>query len=110
MSKSSVPEKKHVRIEDALRRIPGSSGERYVSVLDYETLEIEFYAPRGMDPQKPHTRDEIYVVLQGHGHFVNGKDRHAFVAGDVMFVPAGVEHRFEEFSDDLQLWAFFINR
>jgi mannose-6-phosphate isomerase-like protein (cupin superfamily) len=38
---------------------------------------------------------------------VNGPDRHRFEPGDVLFVPAGVAHRFEEFSDDLALWAVF---
>ena len=39
--------------------------------------------------------------------FVNGPDRDRFAPGDVLFVPAGVEHRFEEFTDDLALWAMF---
>lgn len=31
--------------------------------------------------------------------FVNGDSRHLFSAGDVLFVPAGVPHRFEDFTD-----------
>lgn len=27
--------------------------------------------------------------------------------GDFLFVPAGVEHRFEEFTDDLAVWVVF---
>ena len=30
-----------------------------------------------------------------------------FGPGDLLFVPAGVEHRFEEFSDDLAVWVVF---
>ena len=51
-------------------------------------MEVEIYAPRGTDPQTPHTRDELYVVVSGSGTFVNGPDRHPFGPGDVLFVPA----------------------
>ena len=33
--------------------------------------------------------------------------RHQFGPGDALFVPADVEHRFEEFSDDLSMWVVF---
>ena len=107
MSKGKMPQT-HIKVSDAFSRLPGPSGERYVSMLDYEDLELEFYAPRGTDPQNPHTRDEIYVVVQGQGTFVNGDQRQSFAPGDVFFVPARVSHRFEEFSDDLMVWAFFL--
>jgi mannose-6-phosphate isomerase-like protein (cupin superfamily) len=68
---------------------------------------VEIYAPRGIDPQQPHTRDELYVVMRGSGVFVNGDTRHAFAPGDVLFVPAGVTHRFEDFSDDFATWVMF---
>ena len=46
-------------------------------------------------------------MVSGRGEFVNGSERHAFAPGDVMFVPAGVEHRFEQFTDDLAVWVVF---
>jgi mannose-6-phosphate isomerase-like protein (cupin superfamily) len=55
----------------------------------------------------PHTRDELYVVARGSGAFVTGSRRHPFGAGDVLFVPAGVEHRFEDFTDDFGTWVIF---
>lgn len=94
-------------VPDALSRIPGPSGERYVELFRHGTLSVEMYAPRGDDPQSPHTRDEVYVVVTGLGQFRNGAERHPFGPGDVLFVPAGVAHRFEEFSDDLAVWVFF---
>ena len=30
-----------------------------------------------------------------------------FGPGDLIFVPAGAEHRFEDFSDDLETWVAF---
>ena len=91
----------------ALTRIPGHRGERFAELFRHGTLSVELDAPRGTDPQQPHTRDEVYVVAQGKGQFLNGGVRHGFGPGDVLFVPAGMVHRFEEFSEDLAVWVFF---
>lgn len=78
-----------------------------VHALKHGTMEVEYYAPRGSDTQKPHQRDELYVIIAGRGMFRNGGERQPFGPGDVLFVPAGVEHRFEDFTDDLATWAIF---
>jgi mannose-6-phosphate isomerase-like protein (cupin superfamily) len=97
----------HLTIRDALAHLPGPRGERFAELFRHGTLSIEVYAPRTRDPQSPHTRDEVYVVVEGSGHFRNGGERHPFGPGDLLFVPAGVEHRFEEFTDDLVVWVIF---
>jgi mannose-6-phosphate isomerase-like protein (cupin superfamily) len=94
-------------VADALARLPGPAGERYVELFRHGTLSVELYAPRGHDPQTPHTRDEVYVVVAGHGEFVNDGARQRFGPGDLLFVPAQVEHRFENFTDDLAVWVVF---
>ena len=94
-------------VTDALARLPGPAGERYAELFAHGTLSVELYAPRGHDPQQPHTRDEVYVVVRGSGHFRNGETRHPFAPGDLLFVPAGVVHRFEDFTDDLAVWVIF---
>ena len=94
-------------IAEALARIPGPSGARFIELFRRGTLSIELYAPRGSDPQQPHRQDEVYVVAAGSGHFVNGPDCNAFGPGDLLFVPAGVPHRFEAFTDDLVVWVVF---
>jgi mannose-6-phosphate isomerase-like protein (cupin superfamily) len=96
-----------VAVEDALSRLPGAAGERFASVLEHGSLLVEIYAPRGNDPQQPHTRDEVYIVMRGSGVFLNGDVRHWFTRGDLLFVPAGREHRFEAFTDDLVTWVIF---
>ncbi len=92
---------------DALRRLPPPPAEPYVILHRHGTLTIGLYAPRGTDPQSPHTRDEVYVVLRGRGTFVNGDARHPFGPSDVLFVPAHQTHRFEDFSDDFAAWVMF---
>lgn len=96
-----------VTVEDALARLPGTQGERFVKVLEHGQLVVEIYAPRGRDPQTPHTRDEVYIVIEGSGEFINGESRQRFGQGDLLFVPARREHRFENFTDDLVVWVIF---
>jgi mannose-6-phosphate isomerase-like protein (cupin superfamily) len=90
-----------------MRSLPEPDHEQYVVPFTHGTLEVGLYAPRGADPQTPHTRDEVYVVMRGSGWFVNGDRRHQFGPGDVLFVPAHQVHRFEAFSDDFAVWVFF---
>ena len=47
------------------------------------------------------------MVASGRGTFVHGGQRTEFGPGDLLFVPAGVVHRFEDFGDDLALWVIF---
>jgi mannose-6-phosphate isomerase-like protein (cupin superfamily) len=75
--------------------------------FEHGTLVAKVYAPRGTDPQQPHTRDEAYFVISGSGTFVHGDRRNAFAAGDFLFAAAGVVHRFEDFSDDFAVWVLF---
>ncbi|MEO8637136.1 MAG: cupin domain-containing protein [Gemmatimonadales bacterium] len=97
----------HLTLAQGLARMPGPYHDEYDVLLRHGTLDVGFYAPRGADPQTPHTRDEVYVVIHGSGWFLNGEERVNFHAGDVLFVPAGHVHRFEEFTDDLALWVLF---
>jgi mannose-6-phosphate isomerase-like protein (cupin superfamily) len=94
-------------VQESLTHLPGPAGERYVELFKHGTLSVELYAPRGHDPQEPHTRDEVYVVVQGSGYFRNGETRHRFAPGDLLFVPADAVHRFEDFTDDLAVWVVF---
>ena len=110
MEETRKPDNKargRVTLADAMRLLPGAAGERFATVLTHGTLLVEIYAPRGSDPQQPHTRDELYIVVKGSGDFVNGDSRADFGPGDVLFVPAGVTHRFENFTADLAVWVVF---
>lgn len=98
--------RRRITLESAAAQLPDSP-LRFVTLLRRGSLSVELYAPRGHDPQQPHKQDELYVVMSGSGEFVNGDERHPFGPGDVLFVPAGVEHRFENFSADFQTWVIF---
>jgi mannose-6-phosphate isomerase-like protein (cupin superfamily) len=93
---------------DAMALLPADAEKRFASVFSFGQLDAEVYAPRGVDPQGPHTRDEAYIVVSGAGDFVHGDARERFGPGDFLFVPAGMVHRFENFTDDLVVWVFFF--
>lgn len=71
------------------------------------SMVVELYAPRGVDDQQPHTQDELYFVVKGSGTFVCGGRSVTFEPGDALFVAAGVEHRFVDFTDDFETWVVF---
>ena len=102
-----------VTADDLLRRIPGSvstqwpMGARFALGLQHGTMSVELYAPRGDDPQTPHSQDELYFIHSGTGMLRIASECHAFGPGTCFFVAAGVEHRFEEFSADFSTWVVF---
>ena len=79
----------------------------FVELFAHGSLSVEIYKPLGRDLQTPHTRDEVYVAVSGSGEFVNDGVRKPFEAGELLFVPAGAEHRFENFGDDFSTWVIF---
>lgn len=94
-------------VDTALQAVAASGDGRYGALLEHGTLEIGFYAPTGTDPQTPHDQDEVYVVHSGSGKFSLAGIEQNFGPGDVLFVPAGVEHRFQDFTDDFGAWVVF---
>lgn len=100
------------RADEVGAGIPGPAGERHAVCLRHGSWILELYEPEGEDKQKPHQQDECYVVLEGSGVFVmdkegEGEERLNFSAGDMIFVSAGVPHRFAEFGERMRAWVMF---
>jgi mannose-6-phosphate isomerase-like protein (cupin superfamily) len=85
----------------------GLTGERYATALAHGSMSVGLYAPVGHDPQTPHSQDEVYIVRSGSAEFAMAGERHPCAIGDVLFVAAGVEHRFESLSADFSAWVVF---
>jgi mannose-6-phosphate isomerase-like protein (cupin superfamily) len=96
-----------LRVAEAFKKLPSPEGKRFATIFEHGTLAVEIYAPRGSDPQQPHTRDEVYFVTSGSGEYVCGGSRQSFKPTDLLFAAAGVKHRFENFTDDLIVWVIF---
>ncbi|HHG85074.1 MAG TPA: cupin domain-containing protein [Bacteroidetes bacterium] len=92
--------------QNALQQLAKRPKE-FIKVFQHGTLAVEVYKPKAIDRQKPHTRDEVYVVIAGSGQFFNDGKTVAFAAGDFLFVKAGKEHRFLDFTDDFSTWVIF---
>jgi len=68
---------------------------------------LKYINQEGVDLQQPHSRDELYVIASGSGYFVNGATGEKFKTGEVLFVSAGIEHRYENFTNDFSTWVFY---
>jgi mannose-6-phosphate isomerase-like protein (cupin superfamily) len=96
-----------VSLARALGLGPPPAGNLAVPVFKHGSLEVEMYQPEGTDPQKPHDRDEVYVVARGTALFFDGSERRRVDPGAFVFVSAGQVHRFEDFSPDFAAWVLF---
>jgi mannose-6-phosphate isomerase-like protein (cupin superfamily) len=97
-----------VRLADAGARIPNRAVEHAVTLLERGTLRVLLSLPIAPNEQRPHEQDELYVIVRGRGVLVHDGKRDSFETGDLMFVAAGTDHRFEEFTDDLAVWVVFF--
>ena len=93
--------------ETAAKLPPESAALRFAIAGQHGSMTLGLYAPRGEDIQTPHEQDELYVIATGSGVFNKGGERRSFVAPDVIFVEAGVTHRFEDMSEDFSAWVIF---
>jgi mannose-6-phosphate isomerase-like protein (cupin superfamily) len=97
----------HLTLATSIAKLAASRMPAFVELFAHGTLSVELYAPLAIDGQSPHDRDEVYVVASGHGEFLCAGVRSTFATGDLLFVPAHVEHRFENFSSDFSTWVMF---
>lgn len=87
--------------------LPMPAGRLSKLALNTAGLEARWYRPPNPDPQTPHDRDEVYVVVTGQGEFVRETDRVRFAPGDLLFAARGEAHRFENHSADTAVWVVF---
>lgn len=85
------------------------SGELYHEFLRVPDMSAGLYqlAAGSVDPQEPHSEDELYYVVQGRARIRVGNEEQAVAAGSLIFVAANVEHRFHSISEDLTVLVFF---
>lgn len=86
-----------------------AAGTPWVELLRVPDLSYGLYVlpAGGTDPQSPHTEDEVYVVLEGRARFTAGDETVPCAAGDILFVPALVPHRFHDIEEELRVVVVF---
>jgi len=94
-------------IADAMTTLT-ATGSDFARLLEQPSCDVSLYKPVGIDPQKPHVRDELYVIACGSGRFTCEVETEDFGPGDMFFVPAGADHRFTNFLRDFATWVIFL--
>lgn len=84
-----------------------ASDRPFFTGIAHGSMTVELYRPVGEDLQTPHSRDEVYIIRRGSGGFIRNGERVSVAAGDVLFVPAEMDHRFVDFSEDFDTWVLF---
>jgi mannose-6-phosphate isomerase-like protein (cupin superfamily) len=94
---------------DALIREARDSGTRFYEFLRRDALSAGMYIlpGDGEDDQTPHREDEIYIVTAGTGRITIEGREHQVGPGSIIFVAAQDEHRFSDFSEDLEILVVF---
>ena len=101
-------------IDELAAKLPLPPSDKWKDgVWDLEPFEkkgvtLVFFAPKGIDHQTFHDKDEFYIIARGSGELVLNDKRISCKAGDALFVEAFAEHWFENFSDDFATWAIFF--
>ena len=85
------------------------SDKRYLEFLKVPDLSMGLYVlpAGGLDPQLPHTEDEVYYVVSGRAKIKVADENRDVQAGSVMYVAKNVEHRFHSIEQDLTVLVFF---
>ncbi len=85
------------------------AGKLALEFLRVPSLSLSTYclAAGAADPQRPHTEDEVYYVVRGRAQFRAGSESCAVAPGTILFVEAGVAHRFHSIEEDLELLVVF---
>jgi len=96
-----------IRFAEAEAKIPGPPGPHAISLFQHGSLTVKLSLPVIPNIQTPHQQDEVYVITRGSGFLVHDGKREAFGSGDLLFVAAGTEHHFEDFTKDLVVWVVF---
>jgi len=86
-----------------------ASGRPYFEFLSVPDLSAGLYvlAPGQPDLQQPHTEDEIYYVVRGAARITVGEEVRDVREGSIVFVAAGVPHRFHDIAEELVLLVAF---
>ena len=86
-----------------------AENKRYLEFLKVPDLSMGLYVlpAGGIDPQTPHTEDEVYYVVAGRARIKVADEDHDVQAGSIVYVARNVEHRFHSIKEELTVIVFF---
>jgi mannose-6-phosphate isomerase-like protein (cupin superfamily) len=74
---------------------------------DLLSVGLATWPAGSVDTQQPHTEDEVYYVVQGRASITVAGEERAVGPGSIVFVATGVEHRFVDIHEDMQVLVFW---
>jgi mannose-6-phosphate isomerase-like protein (cupin superfamily) len=94
---------------DEVEATQAASGRAYHEFLSVPDLSAGLYILEAgaVDGQSPHGEDELYVVHAGRGTVTVGDEERPVGPGSMIFVAAGVPHRFHDIEERLVLIVAF---
>jgi quercetin dioxygenase-like cupin family protein len=83
--------------------------EAYLEFLRVPSMSVGLYVLEvgAVDPQQPHTEDEVYIVTGGKAKLRIGNEVHHVQAGSIIYVDANKEHKFFDIEERLETLVFF---
>ncbi len=84
-------------------------GHVYHEFLRARTLSVgvAIWPAGSTDYQEPHTEDEVYYVITGRAVILVGEEDRPVQPGSIVYVAAGVPHRFFDITEDLEVLVFW---
>jgi mannose-6-phosphate isomerase-like protein (cupin superfamily) len=86
-----------------------ADGHGYVDFLASSKLSVglAIWPAGSTDRQQPHREDEVYYIIDGRGSIRVAGEERPVQAGSLVFVAAGVDHRFHDITEDLRVLVFW---
>lgn len=94
---------------DAIEAERAADGQLYREFLTVPDMSAGLYVleARAVDPQSPHSEDEVYYVVAGRARITVGDETREVQHGSIIFVAATVTHRFHDITERLEVLVFF---
>jgi mannose-6-phosphate isomerase-like protein (cupin superfamily) len=86
-----------------------ADGHGYVDFLASEKLSVglAIWPAGSTDRQRPHQEDEVYYVISGRGVIRVADEDRSVKAGSLVFVAAGVQHRYHDIEEEMRVLVFW---
>jgi mannose-6-phosphate isomerase-like protein (cupin superfamily) len=86
-----------------------SSNKLYLEFLKVPDLSMGLYVlpAGGIDPQSPHTEDEVYYLVSGRAKILVAEENRDVQAGSIVYVAKNVAHKFHSIEEELTVLVFF---
>ncbi|MEU1532243.1 cupin domain-containing protein [Streptomyces fagopyri] len=94
---------------DELEAERAANDGAYLQFLRERNMSVGLYALDAgeRDSQQPHQQDEVYFVASGRAAITVGLETTQVARGSIVYVPAGVAHKFHHITEDLRVLVMF---